>query len=122
MRVAGLGFRSHASLASLQAALTLAEAQGGPAEALATLPARAGAPALLALAQARGLPVLAVAVAGIATQTHSARIMARHATGSVAEAAALAAAGPDASITVARIVAPDGMATCAMAEIRKGNP
>ena len=38
---------------------------------------------------------------------------------SVAEAAALAASGAGAKITVARITAPDGMATCAMAETKE---
>lgn len=115
MRVAGLGFRRGARLAALDAALTAAEAQGGPAEALATLPDKVTDPALAELARRRGLPLHAVAVAGIATPTRSPRIQAMHGTGSVAEAAALAAAGPGARITVARISAPDGMATCAMA-------
>jgi cobalt-precorrin 5A hydrolase len=114
-RVAGFGFRGGASTASLLAALRLVEAQGGPATALATLPARAVAPALLRLAEARGLPLRAVEVAGIATPTRSARVEALHGTGSVAEAAALAGAGPGATLTVGRITAPDGMATCAMA-------
>lgn len=113
--VAGFGFRSRATLGSLRAVLALAEQAGGPASALATIRGRGQAPALRMLAAERGLPLLAVEIAGIATPTRSARIMARYATGSVAEAAALAAAGPGASITVARIIAPDGMATCAMA-------
>lgn len=115
MRIAGLGFRSSATLPSLRAALGLVEAAGGPATALATLPAKAGAAALRQLAEERGLAVLAVPVQGIATPTRSARVMALHGTGSVAEAAALAAAGPGAILTVARMTAPDGMATCAMA-------
>ena len=113
--VAGFGFRQGATLGSLRAVLLLAEQAGGPAAALATMPARAQAPALQMLAAERGLPLLAVGVAGIRTPTRSARIMARYGTGSVAEAAAMVAAGPGASITVARIIAPDGMATCAMA-------
>ena len=112
MRVAGLGFRAAAPLASLAEALDLA----GPADALATIPGRAAAPAILALARARGLPLLAVEVAGIATPTQSPRVMALHATGSVAEAAALAALAPGALIVAARVTSQDGMATAAIAE------
>lgn len=121
MRVAGLGFRKGASLAALEAALAAVEAQGGRAEALATLPAKAEDPALADLARRTGLQIRAVEVAGIATPTRSARIEALYGTGSVAEAAALAAAGPGAIITVARISAPDGMATCAMAATQGPN-
>ena len=84
-------------------------------EALATLPEKADA--LRPLAAERDLPLYSVAVAGIETPTRSPRIEAMHGTGSVAEAAALVAAGTGARITVARITAPDGMATCAMAEV-----
>lgn len=115
MRVAGLGFRMGASLAALEAALAAVEAVGGRAEVLATLPAKAGDPTLAALARRIGVQIRAVEVAGINTPTRSPRIQALHGTGSVAEAAALAAAGPGARITVARISAPDGTATCAMA-------
>ena len=115
MRIAGLGFRRGAPLAALEAALMAVEAQGGRAQALATLAGKSADPVLIALAARRHLPLIGVEVAGIATPTRSARIQALHGTGSVAEAAALVAAGPGASITVARISAPDGMATCAMA-------
>ncbi|GAB1480307.1 cobalamin biosynthesis protein [Paracoccaceae bacterium] len=114
--MAGFGFRKGTPLTSLQAALAAVEAQGGPAAALASLPEKAADPGLRALAATRGLPLLPVPVTGIATPSHSARIVALHGTGSVSEAAALAAPGPGARITVARITAPDGMATCAMAE------
>ncbi|MEZ5797552.1 MAG: cobalamin biosynthesis protein [Paracoccaceae bacterium] len=116
MRVAGIGFRRDASLAALEQALSLAEAQGGRADALATHADKAGADVLLALARARNLPVHGVAVRGVATPTQSARVAALHGTGSLAEAAALVAAGPTARLTVARVTAPDGMATAAIAE------
>ena len=90
MRIAGLGFRSAASLASLTDALDRA----GPADALATSTAKAQAPVIVALARARGLPLIGVKVAGIATPTQSARVIAMLGTGSLAEAAALAALGP----------------------------
>lgn len=115
MRVAGIGFRDGAGMDSLRWVLAAVEARGGAADALATLPEKA--PALRALAEERGLPLHPVTVAGIDTPTRSPRIEAMHGTGSVAEAAALVAAGTGARITVARITAPDGMATCAMAEV-----
>lgn len=114
MRVAGIGYRDGAPLVALRDVLALAETAGGRVEALATLPGKAAG--LQALADERGLPLVAVAVAGVPTPTQSARILAMHGTGSVAEAAALVAAGPGAQITVARLAAPDGMATCAIAE------
>lgn len=114
-RVAGFGFRKGATTESLLAVLRLVEAEGGPATAVATVQAKAAAPALLRLAAARGLPVQGVVVADVATPTRSARVAALHGTGSVAEAAALTGAGPGATLIVGRVTAPDGMATCAMA-------
>ncbi|MFU8863702.1 MAG: cobalamin biosynthesis protein [Rhodobacterales bacterium] len=116
MRVAGLGFRSGTTVEALRAVLEAVEAQGGPVDALATLPAKGCALALRALAAERGLPVHAVAVHGVATPTQSARIMALHGTGSVAEAAALACAGARARLVVERVASPDGMVTCAVAQ------
>ena len=119
MRVAGIGFRKEAPLDSLREVLRAAEARGGRAEALASLPAKAADARLRALAAERDLPLLAVDVAGQPTPTRSPRVHALHGTGSVAEAAALAAAGTGARVIVARIIAPDGMATCAMAETKE---
>jgi cobalt-precorrin 5A hydrolase len=121
MRVAGFGFRTGATLEALRAVLDAVEAQGGKAEALASLPAKAAAPPLRALAAERGLRVYAVTVQGVVTPTQSARVQALYGTGSVAEAAALCAAGVGeagvgARVTVPRIADADGMATCAMAE------
>lgn len=116
MNVAGLGFRAGADLAALSAALDLAEARAGvPAQLLAVPQAKADAPVLRALAAARGLDLRAVGVDGIATPTHSARVAARFGTGSVAEAAALVAAGPQARLVVRRVVSPCGQATAALA-------
>ena len=116
MKVAGIGFRRAASLASLVDALAKAQESAGPADALATSHAKAQEPAILALAHARNLPLIAVDVAGIATPTQSPRVIAMHATGSLAEAAALAALVPGARITVARVTSSDGMATAAIAQ------
>ncbi len=111
MRVAGFGMNSRATVESLRAALDAA----GPAEALAALPAHA---ALVAeLARALGLPLIPVAsVAGIATPTQSPRSLAAHHTGSVAEAVALAAAGPGARLLAPRATSADRCATCAIAQ------
>ncbi|UXU81885.1 cobalamin biosynthesis protein [Paracoccus sp. SMMA_5_TC] len=116
MKVAGLGFRAAAAPAALAAALDRACALAGPPQALAAPPDKAAAPALRELARERGLPILAVAVAGIATPTQSPRVQASHATGSVAEAAALAALAPGARLLTTRILSPDRMACCAIAE------
>ncbi len=116
MRVAGIGFRKAAPVGSLAEALALSEAAGGvTATALATAEAKAGAAPLHALGVLRGLPVLAVSVAGVETPRQSGRVLARFGTGSVAEAAALAAAGPGARLIVGRVVSADGMATAAIA-------
>lgn len=112
LRIAGFGARPGAGLESLRAAYDLA-AQGRAADALATIPERAES--LRALAAVLDLPLHLVQVAGVKTPSHSARVMARFGTGSVAEAAALVAAGPGARIIVRRTAAPDGMATCAVA-------
>lgn len=113
MRVAGLGFRSAATVDDLLAALRLA---GGAADVLATDPAKSAAPAFTALAARLNLPVRAVTVAGQPTPTTSPRVLARFATGSVAEAAALVAAGPGARLVGTRVTTPNGMATAAIAE------
>lgn len=115
MKVAGFGFRKDASYVSLCAALQQVEQAGGPVTALATVVSKAGAPALQRLAYERGITLQAVAVAGIQTPSKSVRCQALHGTGSVAEAAALAAAGAGSTLIVARLITPDGMATCAMA-------
>lgn len=112
MRVAGLGFRSAATVDDLAAALALA----GAADLLATDARKAGADALATLSARTGLAVRAVDVSGTETPTHSARVKEAFGTGSVAEAAALVAAGANARLVVARVVTPNGMATAAIAE------
>ena len=116
MIVAGFGFRSETTLAALQDALARA---GGPdgVTHLATLAAKA--PALEPLGRALGLPVLGLpawALRGQATLTQSARVTALFGTGSVAEAVALAAAGPEARLRGPRAASADGTATAAIAE------
>ncbi|MFD1950382.1 cobalamin biosynthesis protein [Sphingomonas arantia] len=114
MIVAGFGYRSGATPASLHAALAACEttptALAAPADKLATL---------TSLAEELGLPLIPVsptALSAAETQTNSPASRAARDTGSVAEASALAAAGPDAQLLVPRRISPDRMATCAIAQ------
>lgn len=116
MIVAGFGFRSGATLSALQDALAQA---GGPQGVthLATLSSKAQG--LQPLAHALNLPLLALdpeALRGIPTPTLSDRVEALFGTGSIAEAAALVAAGPGARLRGPRAVSADGTATAAIAE------
>ncbi len=116
MRVAGLGFRGAATFESLNDAL---ERAGGNVEALATAEVKAGQPAVRILAKALGLPLLSISRARMGvedTLTHSQRVEEKFGTGSVAEAAALAACGPGARLVGPRVVSGDGLATAAIAE------
>ena len=117
MIVAGFGFRGAATAESLLDALDKARGPQAPA-LLATAEDKAAAPALQALSARLGLPVHAVtldALAQVETLTHSATVRALRGSGSVAEAAALVAAGPGASLLGPRAVSADRMATCALA-------
>lgn len=120
--VAGFGFRVAATEASLADALSgaLAHAgQGGPVAALATARDKAASAVFSGFARRAGLPAHAIDAPDLArqrTRTLSAPSLAARGTGSVAEAAALAAAGPGARLLAPRHVSGDGMATCALAE------
>lgn len=121
MRVAGLGFRSGAAVASLQDALIRAidAAGGAPVQALVTESAKSRAPVFREFAQVMGLPGLGVSTQDMAqmmTPTQSQRVLDRFGTGSLCEAAALVAAGPDAGLVAVRVVSGDGMATAAIAD------
>ena len=117
MIVAGFGYRSGATAASLRAALALAQ-NGHPP--VTTLAAPADKAALLAsLAEALELPLIAVtpeALRAVETPTRSPASVTARGTGSVAEAAALAAAGTGARLIALRHISPDRMATCAIAQ------
>jgi len=118
MRVAGFGFSSRATLTSLRSALGRAVG-GADLTALATAADKADAPAMRALAQELGLKVHAVALTHLATQAGASlapAVPARYGAHSVAEAAALAAAGPGARLVVGRVVSNDRLATAAIAE------
>lgn len=118
MKVAGLGFRKDVTLASLREALLAA---GGPAglTAVATVSDKADAEVLKQLARECGVPIRAVPadmLSGIDTPTQSKIVAERFGIGSVAEAAALAAAGPHACLIATRVVSQDRTATAAIAE------
>lgn len=116
MIVAGFGFRSQTTFAALQDALDKAGGAAGVTH-LATIAAKAQG--LESLSQALGVPVIVLAAGMLrdqATITRSDRVEALYGTGSVAEAAALAAAGPGARLRGSRAVSADGTATAAIAE------
>ncbi len=116
MIVAGFGFRSGVTGGALMDALARAGGVAGVTH-LATVAAKAEG--LAELAAALGLPVLAVEPQLLAAQavlTQSDRVEALYGTGSVAEAAALAAAGPGARLRGPRVTSADGTATAAIAE------
>ncbi|WP_407113105.1 cobalamin biosynthesis protein [Bradyrhizobium sp. LMG 9283] len=118
MKVAGLGFRKDVTLASLREALLAA---GGPEglAAMATVTDKANAEVLKQLARECGVPIMAVPadrLADIDTLTNSNLVAEKFGTGSVAEAAALAAAGPRARLIATRVVSQDRTATAAIAE------
>jgi cobalt-precorrin 5A hydrolase len=117
MIVAGFGFRRAATAESLLDALDKVRGPQAPA-LLATAEDKAAAPAFQALSARLGLPIHAVtldALAQVETPTRSATVRALRGSGSVAEAAALVAAGPGASLLGPRAVSADRMATCALA-------
>ncbi|GGH32907.1 cobalt-precorrin 5A hydrolase [Cribrihabitans marinus] len=117
MIVAGFGFSTAATAASLRDAFDAAVTDQR-VSALATAEDKTGHPPLVALAQELGLPLRGVeaeALAAAETLTDSRRSTSERGTGSVAEAAALAAAGPDARLAAPRKISTDRLATCAVA-------
>lgn len=118
MIVAGFGFRAAATVDSLADALARTGARDRVA-ALATPRDKARTVVFTGFAQGLSLPVHPVDGATLARQdtaTRSDASLAARGTGSVAEAAALAAAGPGARLVAKRVISGDGMATCALAE------
>ncbi|MEL6517554.1 MAG: cobalamin biosynthesis protein [Pseudomonadota bacterium] len=117
MIVAGFGFRSAASVESLADALRVA-CDTTP-DLLATLETKATEPAFEGLAAKAALPTRAVAPDLARAQTTATRSNASldaHDLASVAEACALAAAGPGARLIVPRVISSDRLATCAIAK------
>jgi cobalt-precorrin 5A hydrolase len=121
--VAGIGCRKGASAAEIEAAIeTALERAGRPLakiDLLATAMTKRKEEGIAAAAAARGLPLIFVAqpeleIASARGATWSARVLALAGVPSVAEAAALAAAGSKARLILPRIV--HGPVTCALAE------
>jgi cobalt-precorrin 5A hydrolase len=113
-----LGFRKEATIESLRDALAAAGGARG-LDALATATDKADAAVIVALAREMGLTIRAVpaeVLARVGTPTGSARIATMFGTGSLAEAAALAAAGQGARLVAERTVSHDKAATAAIAE------
>lgn len=122
MIVAGFGFSTRGTTESLRNALqrACAAARIPAPQALTTVEDKAAMLALLA--QELGLPLHPISqemLASQATPTQSSRVAAERGTGSVAEATALAVAGPGSRLLTPRIHAQDRLASCALAE---GNP
>jgi len=115
--VAGFGFRAAASVDSLREVYGRAIGSRR-VDHLATTTDKASSPAFTAFAAALNLPTVAIdakVLTGIETHTQSEASQAARGTGSLAEAAALAAAGSNARLLTARVVSLDRMATCAIA-------
>lgn len=117
MIVAGFGFSTRATPDSLSDAF--AAAGGGPVAALATLADKAGA--LAPLGAALGVAVIALDGPLPETPTRSAASLRARGAGSVAEACALAAAGPGAVLIAPRALSADRLATCALARAASRN-
>ncbi|MFT6022356.1 MAG: cobalt-precorrin 5A hydrolase [Ascidiaceihabitans sp.] len=118
MIVAGFGFNSKATPDSLADALD-ATGYATTVSVLATPQDKVLAPVILDFAKSRGLLILPIpphTLQAVQTKTQSvvSRLMRR--TGSVAEAAALAAAGPHATLRTTRKISNDRTATCAIAK------
>lgn len=115
MIVAGFGFRTGASDESIRDAFARAATDHTP-QVLATASDKIDG--LRAFAKAMNLPVVPVTecnLIGQTTLTQSEAVTALRKTGSVAEAAALAAAGTGAQLVAPRHISQDRMATCAIA-------
>ena len=113
MIFAGFGCRSTATIDSFRSALAQ---HPQTADAFVTLTGKIGQ--LRDFAEAQGVELIAIppeALARQTTLTQSSIVRATHDTGSVAEAAALAAAGPKARLLGPRTISQDRLATCALA-------
>ena len=112
MIVAGFGFTTRATAHSVADAL---QRTGCSARIDAVATAADKAPALVQMLGRSVVAIAAVDLALMETSTQSAASQLARGTGSVAEAAALAAAGKNARLLVPRCISTDRMATCAIA-------
>jgi len=117
MIVAGFGFRGAATADSLRDALARAAGERR-VTAFAAPEDKAQAACLRELAGEMAVGVHSIAADDLSrqqTRTEAPRVRAARGTGSVAEAAALAAAGPGAKLFAPRSISADRLATCAIA-------
>jgi cobalt-precorrin 5A hydrolase len=121
--VAGIGCRKGAAADEIGAAIAAALARCGLAadalSGLATSSAKGAEPGIRGAASTLGLPLLlvqqrALETAGARTATKSPRVLAHTGVPSLAEAAALAAAGPAGRLLAPRVAV--GPAACALAQ------
>jgi cobalt-precorrin 5A hydrolase len=122
MIVAGIGCRRGAGAPDIEAAIRAALARAGIAaaalQAIATASTKGAEPGIAATAAKLGLSVVLIPdaelkAAGTRVATRSDRVLALTGVPSLAEAAALAAAGPSSRLIASRLVV--GAATCALA-------
>ncbi len=122
MIVAGVGCRRGAPAADIEAAVRAALARANVSadalDAIATIAAKGDEAGIKAAAATLGVSVVLVSETDLKaardrTETRSERVLALVGVHSVAEAAALAAAGPSARLVSPRVVI--GSATCALA-------
>jgi cobalt-precorrin 5A hydrolase len=123
MIVAGIGCRKGVGAAAVEAAIMTALASRGlgadKLAAVATSRSKGEEPGIRAAAAALGVPFVTIAqpdleAAGHHVATKSQRVLALTGVGSVAEAAALAAAGTGARLIAERVVV--AAVTCALAQ------
>ncbi|MBW4709106.1 cobalamin biosynthesis protein [Roseobacter sp. YSTF-M11] len=117
MIVAGFGFRKSASVGSLRNAYDRARADAHP-DLLAAPDDKITVKAFRLFADEVGRPVRGVPADVLeqqSTVTQSLASLVERNIGSVAEAAALAAAGPGAKLLTERHISADKLATCALA-------
>jgi cobalt-precorrin 5A hydrolase len=122
MIAAGVGCRRGAAApdieAAIRAALACANIAADALDVIATSAAKSAEAGIRTAAEKLGVAVIIVpesdlALAGERIETHSDRVLSLTGVGSVAEAAALAAAGPSATLIAPRLAI--GSATCALA-------
>jgi cobalt-precorrin 5A hydrolase len=116
--VAGIGCRSGVSAEQVESALAAALGPGRSLSVIATPTAKGHEPGIIAAAAARGVPLVLISQADLeaasqATLTRSDHSMSAMNVHSVAEAAALAGAGPQSRLLGPRIAV--GPVTCALA-------
>jgi cobalt-precorrin 5A hydrolase len=116
--VAGIGCRAGVSAEQVESALAAALGPGRSLSCIATPTAKGHEPGIIAAAAARGVPLVLISqsdleAASAATLTHSDHSIAAMNVPSVAEAAALAGAGPASRLLGPRIAV--GPVTCALA-------